>query len=110
TSRLARKKNKLQIGAEYGVARSLLAALEYLPLPLARRLASGMTRLLDLAVPKLRKTAVKNLGFAFPEWRPHEQDQVIDGVFQSISRLLLAIARFPQLNGNNIHEWIRYEG
>lgn len=35
---------------------------------------------------------------------------VTDGVFRSIARLLVAFARFSQMNRENISEWIRYEG
>jgi KDO2-lipid IV(A) lauroyltransferase len=37
-------------------------------------------------------------------------DAILDGVFASIGRLLLAVARFPAMNHRNISEWIRYEG
>ena len=35
---------------------------------------------------------------------------VIDGVFHSIARILVAFSRFPELNKDNIGDWIRYEG
>ena len=80
----------------------MLASLEYGPAGLAQVYA----RLLDLALPRLRRTARRNLeraGFADP-------DTVIDGVFRSIARLLVALARFPRIHRGNVHEWIRYEG
>ena len=38
------------------------------------------------------------------------RNKIIDGVFHSIARLLVAIARVPSLNQSNIREWIDYEG
>ncbi len=35
---------------------------------------------------------------------------IVDGVFRSLGRLLVAFARFPSIGKNNVHEWIRYEG
>lgn len=35
---------------------------------------------------------------------------MVDGVFASLARLLLAMARFPDLSAGNIFEWISYEG
>lgn len=84
--------------------------LRRLPIEPANLLALGATRILDLVVPKLRRVAGINLAFAFPELSPQERDRLADGVFQNIARLLLAFARFPDLNAANIGDWISYEG
>lgn len=107
---MADRKSKLQTWAEYAIARTLTGALEFLPLPAARALSSGAARVLDLAVPKLRKVAMTNLSFAFPQLSVESRKEIVDGVFQSIARLLLAISRFPRLNASNIRTWIDYEG
>ena len=103
------KKNWFQIRAEYAIAATLVWALRVLPLPAAHQLARAAVRLLDLAVPKLRRVGLKNLSFALPE-RREEHGRIIDGVFQGIARMLVALARFPSLNRSNISEWISYEG
>ncbi len=77
---------------------------------MAAPVARTATRLLDLALPRLRRVALKNLSFAFPELPARQQSQIVDGVFRTIARLLLALARFPSLNASNISEWIAYEG
>src|SRR5215469_16828696 len=59
-----------------------------------------------MAVPRLRRTAIRNLdraGFDNPS-------AIADGVFRSIGRLIETFARFPRLNPKNIHDLIRYEG
>jgi KDO2-lipid IV(A) lauroyltransferase len=107
---LAQKKNWLQVRAEYALAGALVRALRVLPLPVASATAHVATRVLDMALPKLRRVARINLAFAFPEFDPAKREHVIDGVFQSIGRMLVAMARFPRLNPANIREWISYEG
>ncbi|MFL6416137.1 MAG: lysophospholipid acyltransferase family protein [Bryobacteraceae bacterium] len=107
---MAQRKRRLQTWAEYAIARALTGALEYLPLSVAKALSSGSTRLLDLAVPKLRKVALTNLSFAFPQLSVEKHNEIVDGVFEGIARLLLAISRFPRLNPSNIRNWIDYEG
>jgi len=70
------------------------------------KLGAFAGKALDLAQPKLRRRALRNLelaGFANPE-------QIADGVFVSLGRVMAAVARFPSLNRENIHELIRYEG
>lgn len=95
---------------EYLLACFLLATLAWTPRPLAERLARLYTRLLDLALPRLRRVARRNLALAFPESSPSERERIIDGVFRSLARLLVALARFPRIGRRNVSQWIRYEG
>jgi len=92
--------------AEYWLARFVLATLSLTPLRTANALARIYVRLLDLALPRLRRTALKNLemaGFA-------GRERITIGVFNSIARLIVSFARFPKITRENIHQWIRYEG
>ncbi|MBZ5608999.1 MAG: lysophospholipid acyltransferase family protein [Acidobacteriia bacterium] len=84
----------------------MLWSLAHSPLGLARFYA----RLLDLAVPRLRRTARRNLELAYPRKTAAEREAITNQVFLSIARLLYAFARFPQINRENISNWIRYEG
>jgi KDO2-lipid IV(A) lauroyltransferase len=95
---------------EAGLARSLIATLEFSPRPLADWLGARTAGLLDRAVPRLRRIADRNLSFAYPERDPAWRKRTIDGVFASIGRVLVAFARFPQITKANVAEWIRYEG
>ena len=53
------------------------------------------------------KRAYDNLAAAIPG----EDSQVItDGVFRSVARLLVAFAKFPDIDRNTVHRWIRVEG
>jgi KDO2-lipid IV(A) lauroyltransferase len=88
---------------EYAAARVVLGTLRYGPFWLARLYA----RLLDSAIPRLRRTAYQNLAMALPE---ADARPVTDGVFRSVARLLWVFAKFPDINAGNVHRWIRYEG
>ncbi len=107
---MAQNKHWLQLQGEYVAARTLLQTLRALPLPAAYRTAYAVTGVLDRALPKLRRVAHTNLSFAFPDWSFEQRNLVIDGVFRTIGRLLVGLARFPSLNVGNIHDWISYEG
>ena len=85
-------------------------SLEHLPLSVANALARATAGLLDAALPRLRRVALINLSFAFPELDAQKRHQIVDGVFRSIARLLVGLARFPSLGRSNISEWISYEG
>jgi KDO2-lipid IV(A) lauroyltransferase len=104
------KRSAFRDALEAGVARVLIGALGNLPLWLANRLGAGCARLLDAAIPRLRRIAERNLTFAYPEKDAAWRRRTIDGVFASIGRLLVVFARLPRIHTENIGEWIRYEG
>ncbi|HEX5227387.1 MAG TPA: lysophospholipid acyltransferase family protein [Bryobacteraceae bacterium] len=88
------------------VAAVLLWSLAHGPLWLARLYVS----LLDLAIPRLRRTAMRNLELAYPDKSVAQRHAIADEVFLTIARLIWIFARFPKFNRQNIHELIRYEG
>ena len=68
--------------------------------------ARAFAKALDWSVPRLRRIALRNLelaGLADP-------DQITDGVFLSIGRIMASVAAFPSITRENVHEWIRYDG
>ncbi len=95
---------------EYWLALSLLKSLEHAPRPVAERLARSYTALLDLALPRLRRVAIRNLALAMPDKTEAERNEIANGVFRSVARLLVAFANFPKINRENVSAWIRYEG
>jgi Kdo2-lipid IVA lauroyltransferase/acyltransferase len=89
---------------EYALAAFLVALLKALPLRLAYRAGYAVAKLLDLLLPKLRRVAARNLSMAFPELSAAERSRITDGVFRTVGRVLVAIARFPSIDR------ISYEG
>jgi KDO2-lipid IV(A) lauroyltransferase len=63
-----------------------------------------------MAVPRLRRVAVRNLEMALPELGAAGHARIVDGVFRSLARLLVGFAWFPRIRRENVSEWIRYEG
>ena len=102
-----RRRSALRNRIEYCLALGVLKSLEWTPLPLAHVLARAYTRLLDLAIPRLRQVAFRNLALALPQ---ANHRQIVDGVFRSIARLLVTFARFPSIGRDNLARWIRLEG
>jgi KDO2-lipid IV(A) lauroyltransferase len=85
---------------EYWIAKFALASIAQFPF-----LAGVYVKVIDLAIPRLRRTAAKNLKIAdIPD------EGVIGGMYRSIARTLVAFAKFPSISRENIAEWIRYEG
>lgn len=105
-----RKRSGFRNAFEAALARLIIATLEYAPQPFADWFGLRCARLLDRAIPRLRRIADRNLSFACPEHDQAWRDRTIDGVFASIGRLLVAFARFPKITKENVSDWIRYEG
>jgi KDO2-lipid IV(A) lauroyltransferase len=91
----------------YWAAKFAIFTLARAPLPVAHKLARIYVRMLDRAIPRLRRIGYRNLEMALPG---ADKQTTIDGVFRSIARMLVIFSRFPQLNAGNISKLIRYEG
>jgi len=102
-----RPRTSIRNAFEYCLALAALKSIEWAPLAIANGLARGYTRLLDLALPRLRRVARRNLSVAMPG---ANADAIIDAGFESIARVLVALAKFPAIRPDNIHRWIRCEG
>ena len=88
----------------------MVKSLEWTPEGWANVLAAGYAGLLDRAVPRLRRVALHNLEMAMPEISAGRRTEIVDGVFRSIARSLVAFARFPSIRRETVGRWIRYEG
>jgi KDO2-lipid IV(A) lauroyltransferase len=105
-----RRRSGFRNALEAGVARILVFTFEYAPGPVANWLGLACARVLDVAIPRLRRIAERNLALAYPGQGAAWRRQTVDGVFESIGRLLVAFARFPGITRANVADWIRYEG
>ena len=71
------------------------------------RVARLYAHLLDSLSPKLRRVAYQNLRLALPDADP---ERLVEGVFESIARILYAVSYFPEIDKSNVYRWIGYEG
>jgi KDO2-lipid IV(A) lauroyltransferase len=104
------KRSEFRNRLEAAAARSLLLSLEHTPRGISESLGIFYAKLLDHAIPRFRRIAHRNLSLAYPDQTLAWRTQIIDGVFESIGRMLSVFARFPQIDAANISEWIRYDG
>lgn len=95
---------------EYAAVQAVVATLRFSPRGIAESLARFYAGLLDRFVPRLRRTAMRNLELAMPEMPDAERARIADGVFRSIARVFVGVARLPDLTHENIGEWIVHEG
>jgi Kdo2-lipid IVA lauroyltransferase/acyltransferase len=105
-----RRRSPLRDHLEYAAALFVVQSLRWTPRSIAFPLARLYTRLLDLAIPRLRRVARRNLAFALPEFTPQRHAEIVDGVFRSIARILVSFAKFPSIARGCLDPWIRLEG
>lgn len=67
----------------------------------------GVARVLDSLARRMRQTGERNLQLALPGL---DAPKVVDGVFESLGRMLYYFSRLPSRRSGNIREWIEYEG
>lgn len=107
---MAQTRNRFVLEIEYIAVRALFGLLRALPRPAATAVAAFFTRALDSLLPKLRRVGNANLTIAFPMLSATERGRIIEGVFRSVARILVAVAKFPDVRAENTGSWIRYEG
>ena len=105
-----RTRSAVRNGAEYTAALAVLKTLEWAPLAMANSLSRVCSRLIDIALPRLRRVAYRNLATALPELSAARHKEIVDGVFRSIARVLVAFAKFPAIRSDTVKQWIRCEG
>ncbi|MEZ5352224.1 MAG: lysophospholipid acyltransferase family protein [Bryobacteraceae bacterium] len=105
-----KKRSRLRTGLEYAAARFVLATLSYGPVAFSERLARVYTGLLDRAIPRLRRVAMRNLALALPSLDSAEHARIASASFHSIARILVSMARFPRIGKSNVRQWIGYDG
>jgi Kdo2-lipid IVA lauroyltransferase/acyltransferase len=91
---------------EYWLAWLSLTKLSLLPKSVAGWAVPVYAKLFDLAVPRLRRVALRNLELAGFK----DSEHIVDGVFRSIARIIVSFAQFPRITRNNVDRWIRYKG
>jgi KDO2-lipid IV(A) lauroyltransferase len=104
------QRSRLRNRLEYTLAWAVVRSLEWTPIAAAHALGRFYARLLDRALPRLRRVAERNLRLAMPELDAGARGAIIDGVYRSIARLLVTFARFPSIRPDNLDRWIRIEG
>ena len=102
------KKNKLTAWLEYIPLRGAVMLMGAMPRSAAVRVGRGIVALLLSVVPKLRKTAFRNLEIAYPEMDTDEKKRIVSGMEESLGRVLGEMSRFGKLTKDDIAEMIEF--
>lgn len=104
------KQGKVQRFFEYLAARTILASLRLLPLPVAMKVGSGIGVIAYNVAGDLRKTGRRNVSLAFPEISEQEQTQLLKACFESLGRTLGVFSHFDRLKPSELMTLVETEG
>lgn len=91
---------------EYLTFRVLINPLEWLPFRAAFALARAYFGVLRRVVGRLDRVGRENLIAAgYPA-----TEEILDGMWRSIARMMVVVAKLPQRHRSTVGEWIEYEG
>ena len=76
--------------------------LRWLPRPAARAVGMSIGGFAYWLHPRLRQVGMRNLELAFPEKSQVERRRILRGVYRSLGRLLVEVAKFPDYTLDNV--------
>jgi KDO2-lipid IV(A) lauroyltransferase len=95
---------------EFAAVWLVARGLGRLPRGFARRLGAVLGRVLYLAVPRLRRTGMRNLELALPEMPVAERQRTLKLVYRGLGWQLAEFCRMERYTPENTRGLIRYDG
>jgi KDO2-lipid IV(A) lauroyltransferase len=96
--------------AEYVLVWLVVRTLGALPWPVARWVGVGLGNGAYLLAGKLRRTGMRNLTLAFPDWNDARRRQALRVLFRGLGRQLADFCQFPGFNADNVASLAIYDG
>jgi Kdo2-lipid IVA lauroyltransferase/acyltransferase len=107
---MPKKRNKFQTRLEYLVVRSIFAFIGMFPLKISLKIGKITGNILASLVPKLKKTANRNLEIALPDLSNAEKSKILNGCLQSLGRQLGLVSHFKKFSHEDIQNLVELDG
>lgn len=95
---------------EAAVVRFVFAVLGVFPLNASMAIGRWFGRAVSRLIPRLRKTAARNLEIAYPDKTEAEKRTIISGVYGSLGRQLGFIAHFKHFEPEDLKDLVEVRG
>jgi Kdo2-lipid IVA lauroyltransferase/acyltransferase len=95
---------------EYGFAWTLLTVFGLMPRRMALAAGAALGGVAWHALPRLRRTGLRNLAMAFPGMPANERVRVLRSLYRNLGRQLAEFCQMRRYTPENTRERIRYEG
>ena len=107
---MPKKRSKFQLKIEELAVRLLIGSIGIFPYKTSLRVGKFIGRTLIKLLPKLAKTANRNLEIAYPNITEKEKKQIVTGTFESLGRHLGFISHFRKFEKEDIKNLIEIVG
>jgi Kdo2-lipid IVA lauroyltransferase/acyltransferase len=107
---MAKKKSKFQIQTEYLAVRSIFGFIGMFSLKTSMKIGKSLGNVLASLIPKLKKTANRNLEIALPDLSEAEKSQILRGCLQSLGRQLGLVSHFKKFTHEDVRNLVEIEG
>lgn len=107
---MPRERSKFRLKTEAAAVRFVFAVVGLFPLKVSMAIGRGFGRAISRLIPKLRKSASRNLEIAMPDISAKEKDRIISGTFGSLGRHLGFVSHFPKFKHDDIRELVDLVG
>ncbi len=107
---MSKKTGKFQTQLEYLAVRSIFAFIGMFPLKTSMKIGKNIGKILASLVPKLKKTANRNLEIALPDLSDDEKSEILHGCLQSLGRQLGLVSHFKKFTHEEVQNLVEFEG
>jgi Kdo2-lipid IVA lauroyltransferase/acyltransferase len=107
---MPKKRSKFQTQIEYIAVRSIFGFIGMFPLKTSMKIGKTMGNILASLVPKLKKTANRNLEIALPDLFDDEKSKILHGCLQSLGRQLGLVSHFKKFSYDDVQTLVEFEG
>ncbi len=95
---------------EYAFAATLLRLIGSLPRRVARPVGAALGAVAWWALPRLRRSGMRNLELAYPEMPAAQRRAILRRLYRNLGWQLAGFCRMPRYTRENTRDLIRYEG
>jgi Kdo2-lipid IVA lauroyltransferase/acyltransferase len=107
---MPKKRSKFQTQLEYLAVRSIFGFIGMFPLKTSMKIGKNVGRILASLVPKLKKTANRNLEIALPDLSDDEKAKILNGCLQSLGRQLGLVSHFKKFTHEDVQNLVELDG
>jgi Kdo2-lipid IVA lauroyltransferase/acyltransferase len=105
-----KRRGTLQTNLEYFAVRSVVGFIGLFPLKTSMNIGAAIGEFIALLVPKLKKTAHRNLELALPDLSDTEKSNILRGCLRSLGRQLGLVAHFRHFTHEDVQHLVELDG
>jgi Kdo2-lipid IVA lauroyltransferase/acyltransferase len=107
---MSKKRGKFQTRLEYLAVRSIFGFIGMFPLKTSMNIGKTTGKFIASLVPKLKKTANRNLDIALHDLSDNEKSKILNGCLESLGRQLGLVSHFKKFTHEDVQNLVELDG